>query len=82
MGLDAAPNPHVTFERTKVTKTLTEGFRSPQTPANVSCRELFKYKLLSTDFYVGARSEVSWTTFELTAEKKLSNYVPLKYNEN
>ena len=60
---------HVTFERTKVTKTLTEGFRSPQTPANVSCRELFKYKLLSTDFYVGARSEVSWTTFELTAEK-------------
>ena len=69
LGRDVAPNPHVTFERSKVTKTLSEGFRSPQTPANVSCRELFKYKLLSTDFYVGARSEVSWTTFELTAEK-------------
>ena len=45
-------------------------------------RRALMYKLLSTDFYVGARSEVSWTTFELTAEKKLSNYVPLKYNEN
>ena len=53
LGRDAAPSPHVTFERTKVTKTLSEGFRSPQTPANGSCRELFKYKLLSTDFYVG-----------------------------
>ena len=30
LGRDAVPNPHVTFERTKVTKTLSEGFRSPR----------------------------------------------------
>ena len=39
-----------------------------------SCRELFKYKLLSTDFYVGARSEVGWATFELTTEKIVKQY--------
>ena len=44
LGRDAAPSPHVTFERSKVTKTLSEGFRSPQTPANGSCGKLFIYK--------------------------------------
>ena len=43
----------------------------------VSCRELFKYKLLSTDFYVGARSEVGWGTSELTFGNNLSNIVSL-----
>ena len=31
------------------------------------------YKLLSTDFYVVAGSEMSWTTIELTMENNLSN---------
>ena len=31
--------------------------------------ELFKYKLISTDFYVGTGAEVSRATFELTEEK-------------
>ena len=33
-----------------------------------------KYKLLFTDFYVGARSEVGWATFELTTEKIVKQY--------
>ena len=80
MGRDVAPTPHVTFERSKVTKTLSEGFRSPQTLANGSCRELFKYKLLSTDFYVGARSEVSGATIKSTVGENYHTKCSLKHN--
>ena len=67
-GWGATLQPRLRFLAAKSgEKSRPEGFRSPQTPTNVSCRGLFIYKRWSIDFYFGTRSEVGGATFELTA---------------